>query len=265
MTGRDPARLVTAVPGPQSRSLANRLARVESPNITAIGPDGPIFWAEAAGANVRDVDGNVYIDLTAGFGVANAGHANAAVADAIAKQARTLPHALGDVHPAAAKVLLLETLARIAPGELSVSILGSAGAEAVEAALKTALLHTGRPGVIAFEHAYHGLTYGALATTWRSDFRTPFQCWMPGSVRWAPYPGRTGGPATDAAAETAAIDAVRNLMAAAESDGEPVGGRQPRRAGRERSRTDSAGAQERAPQAVRQDARTGGNRAHLRP
>jgi len=204
--------MLTAVPGPRSRRLAERLARVESRNITAIGPTGPIFWAEAAGANVRDVDGNVFIDLTAGFGVAHAGHANPAVAEAIARQASTLPHALGDVHPAEPKLLLLEALARIAPGDLSISILGSAGAEAVEAALKTALLHTGRPGVVAFEHAYHGLTLGALATTWRSDFRTPFSAWLPATVQFAPFPARTGDSSRDDAAEDAAIAAVRRII-----------------------------------------------------
>jgi 4-aminobutyrate aminotransferase/(S)-3-amino-2-methylpropionate transaminase len=222
LTGRDLARLVTAVPGPRSRALASRLARVESRNVTALGEDGPIFWADAAGANVRDVDDNVYIDLTAGFGVANAGHANAAVSAAIADQARRLPHALGDVHPAEPKVQLLEALDRITPASLSVTILGSAGAEAVEAALKTALLHTGRPGVIAFEHAYHGLTYGALATTWRSHFRSPFTSQLTGNVRFAPYPARTGDAAADNAAEDAAIDAISRILVQAE-DAEPVG------------------------------------------
>jgi 4-aminobutyrate aminotransferase-like enzyme len=102
-------------------------------------------------------------------------------------------------------------------------ILGSAGAEAVEAALKTALLHTGRPGVIAFEHAYHGLTYGALATTWRSDFRTPFRSQIPATVRFAPYPARTGDATADAATENASIEAVRDLIEAADRAAQPVG------------------------------------------
>lgn len=213
---------MTAVPGPRSRSLAERLSRVESRNVTAIDSNGPIFWADAAGAVVRDVDDNTFIDLTAGFGVANAGHANAAVAAAIASQAARLPHALGDVHPAEPKVLLLEALARIAPGDLSVSVLGSAGAEAVEAALKTALIHTGRPGVIAFEHAYHGLTFGALATTWRADFRTPFRSWITDNVRFVPFPARTGR-GTDGLATEAALAAVRDAIDRAERDATPVG------------------------------------------
>src|SRR5688572_2479359 len=146
--------IITDVPGPRSRAFASRLGAVESRNITRLHPVAPIFWAEAHGANVRDVDGNVFIDLTAGFGVATAGHSVPAVARAIAEQAKRLPHGLGDVHPSAEKVELLEKLAEIAPGDLSVSILGSAGAEAVEAALKTALLRTGKSGILAFEGSY---------------------------------------------------------------------------------------------------------------
>jgi len=169
-------------------------------------PEPPIFWAEARGAAVRDVDGNDFVDLTAGFGVATAGHAQPEVAAAIAAQAARLPHALGDVHPAEAKVRLLERLAELAPGNLSVAILGSAGAEAVEAALKTAQLATGRPGVVAFEGSYHGLTMGALAVTHRAEFRAPFQVALHTGVRFAPYPG--SAPREVAAA----LDATARLI-----------------------------------------------------
>lgn len=166
--------LHTEIPGPRSRELGTRLRAVESPNITALQP-APIFWAEAHGANVRDADGNVFIDLTSGFGVATAGHSNDGVAAAIAAQAQRLPHALGDVYPADVKVLLLERLAEILPATLGVGILASSGAEAVEAALKTALMRTRRTGILAFKNSYHGLTYGALAATHRSHFRAPFE------------------------------------------------------------------------------------------
>lgn len=158
-------RIVTAPPGPRSRELAERLRRCESPNITFVAEDSPVFWREARGANVLDVDGNIYIDLTAAFAVAATGHANPRVAEALHSQLDLLPHGMGDVHPPEIKVLLLERLAAIAPPGLSQTILASAGAEAVEAALKTARLASGRPGVLAFSGAYHGLTYGALAAT----------------------------------------------------------------------------------------------------
>ena len=216
ITGEELPRLVTAVPGPVSRSLARRLAARESPNITAQVPEPPIFWEAAHGATVRDVDGNLFVDLTAGFGVAHAGHANAAVVRAIAEQAAQLAHGLGDVFPPEPKVRLLERLAEITPAGLELSILASSGAEAVEAALKTALLKTRRSGVIAFEGAYHGLTYGALAATHRDDFRRPFQSQLFAGVRFAPYPA--SGGELDGALAT-----VERLLTEAEAGPDPVG------------------------------------------
>ncbi|MFW6078331.1 MAG: aspartate aminotransferase family protein [Gemmatimonadota bacterium] len=217
-----PRRATVRIPGARSRALARRLTAVESRNITRIDEHGPIFWAEARGANVRDVDGNVFIDLTAGFAVAAAGHANPRVAEAIAEQARRLPHALGDVHPPDVKVELLERLAELAPGRLAVSILASAGAEAVEAALKTATMHTGRPGVLAFVGAYHGLTYGALAATHREDFRAPFRGQLYGGVRFARYPDPYRWEGTGDIAAAALLE-VERLLDEAEASDSPVG------------------------------------------
>lgn len=216
LRGDELPRVTVPAPGPASRELARRLAACESPNVTAQLPDPPIFWSEARGACVLDADGNRYIDLTAGFGVAHAGHANDAVAAAIATQAQRLAHGLGDVYPPAIKVELLERLAAIAPGDLQVSILASAGAEAVEAALKTAVMRTGRSGVIAFEGAYHGLTYGALALTHRPDFRAPFLDQLFAGVHFAPYPTSEAGAA-------AALEEVRRMVRTAETGSRPIG------------------------------------------
>ena len=212
----------TAVPGPKSEELARRLAAVESRNITRVEGEAPIFWAAARGSNVRDVDGNVYVDLTSGFSVAAAGHANPRVAEAIGRQASELAHGLGDVYPPEVKVRLLERLVSVAPGDLGVCILASAGTEAVEAALKTAVIHTGRPGVIAFRGGYHGLTYGSLSATWRSDFRDPFRSQLFGGVRFAPYPYsyRWEGPDDPVAGSLAA---VRRHFEEAEGTDAPVG------------------------------------------
>jgi acetylornithine/succinyldiaminopimelate/putrescine aminotransferase len=170
--------LKTPIPGPKSRALARQLRRYESRNITVVSDHWPIFWQRAAGANVWDVDGNRYIDLTAAFGVASVGHTNPRVAEAIQAQAGKLLHAMGDVHPNELKLKLARELAALTFGRWDKSegrvVFANSGAEAVEVALKTAAIHTKRPGVIAFEGAYHGLTYGALDTTWRADFRSPF-------------------------------------------------------------------------------------------
>ena len=94
--------ILTEIPGPGSLALARRLARVESRNVTCLDPP-PIFWERASGANVWDVDGNRFVDLTAAFGVANAGHANPEVVHAITRQSSQLLHGMGDVHPPAIK------------------------------------------------------------------------------------------------------------------------------------------------------------------
>ncbi len=178
-----------------------------------------MFWERASGANVWDVDGNRYIDLTAAFGVALLGHGHPDVIDALRTQATRLVHGMGDVHPTELKVEVAERLAALAPGGHGVTLFGNAGFEAVEAALKTAALATGRPGVLAFEGAYHGLGMGALATTWREEFRAPFRAQLNLHVTHVPYPaGRGVGSAADAGR---ALDAVDRLLGS--SDGANIG------------------------------------------
>lgn len=175
-------------PGPRSRALGKRLRRAESRNVTFIGDRFPVFWEEALGSNVRDVDGNVYLDLTGAFGVALAGHRHPRIMQAAADQQRRLVHGMGDIHPPAAKVELLERLTGLAPWPEARAVLASAGSEAVEIALKTAELYTGRSGTLAFECGYHGLTLGALATTHRDDFRAPFRGRLYDGVAFVPFP-----------------------------------------------------------------------------
>jgi 4-aminobutyrate aminotransferase len=181
-------RLVTPPPGPRSRALATELAKWESPNVTYLADDFPVFWDAARGANVRDVDGNVYVDLTAAFAVAGIGHAHPRVVEAVQRQAATLLHGMGDVHPPAIKVELLRALAEAAPGGLTRSVLASSGAEAVEAALKTAVIATGKPRVLAFHGGYHGLTYRALSVSGREDFRAPFSAQLGAGAVFVPFP-----------------------------------------------------------------------------
>lgn len=216
--------IVVTPPGPKSRELAERLLRFESPNVTFVSDEFPVFWREALGANVLDVDGNLYLDLTAGFCVAAAGHRNPQVVGAIEAQLRTLLHGLGDVHPPDVKVRLLEKLAQITPAGLDQAILASSGAEAVEAALKTAKLATGRPGVLCFTGAYHGLTYGALCVTDGDRFRSPFQDQLGIPIVRAPFPDPYRPPKElaghDAELAHAALQQVEELL---NSANDPVG------------------------------------------
>ena len=206
LSGTEPPAVSVPPPGPESRRLAGELAEVECRNVTYLAPDFPVFWSEARGANVRDADGNVYVDLTAAFAVAGAGHAHPRIVAAIREQAGRLLHGMGDVHPPAVKVELLQELAEVAPGGLRKSILANSGAEAVEAALKTAAIATGKPRVLAFHGGYHGLTYGALAASGREDFRAPFLSQLARNAVFAPYPyayrSPFGGDADEVCAAT---------------------------------------------------------------
>ncbi len=151
--------------------------------------DGTIVYRSGRGANVVDVDGNRYVDLAAGFGSLLLGHQPARVLEAVERQSRLLSQALGDLHPSDVKIELLERLARVALGEPGQVILAQSGADAVSAALKTALLFTGKPGVIAFRGAYHGLSYGPLALCGlRESYRQPFAPQLNPHVRFGAYP-----------------------------------------------------------------------------
>ena len=149
----------------------------------------PIVYASGSGANVVDVDGNRFVDLAAGFGALLLGHCPAAVADAVGRQRDLLWLALGDVYASSVKVELCERLVALYPRAGARVLLGSSGADAVTAALKTAVLATGRPGVVAFDGSYHGLSYGPLAACGlRASFREPFAAQLNGHVTFAPYP-----------------------------------------------------------------------------
>ncbi len=176
------------IPGPQSRKLSARLKRVESRNVTFLSDEFPVFWESASGSRVRDVDGNSYLDLTSAFGVMNLGHNPPAVRKAILSQSKKMWHGMGDVHPNRAKVELLEALSRATQNVYSKTILSSSGSEAVESALKTARLKTGKRGVIAFDRAYHGLSYGTLGITDRQEFQKPFQNQLPVWCTHLPFP-----------------------------------------------------------------------------
>jgi len=183
----------------------------ESRNITFMEADGswPIVWERASGVHVWDADGKEYLDLTAAFGVAATGHAHPRVVKAGQAQMARLFHAMGDVHPHALKAQLARELSRVTferwQGKSRVQSLRSkvvglttattgktifcnSGFEAVEAALKTALLATGKAGVIAFEGGYHGLGYGALNATHRAHFRAPFRNQLREFGHFVPFP-----------------------------------------------------------------------------
>lgn len=166
----------------------------ESRNVTFIDPDGswPIVWERAKGMRVWDDAGREYLDFTAAFGVAAAGHANPRIVASGQRQMARLLHAMGDVHPHALKAELARELSRLTFERLAKrtgkTVFCNSGFEAVEAALKTAHLATGRTKIIAFERAYHGLGYGSLNATWRSEFRSPFRRQLGEFASFVPFP-----------------------------------------------------------------------------
>jgi 4-aminobutyrate aminotransferase/(S)-3-amino-2-methylpropionate transaminase len=152
-------------------------------------PPSGIVYASAIGANVTDVDGNRYVDLAAGFGAQLLGHRHPNVVRALLLEADRLHQALGDVFPSDAKVSLVERLSRLHPDPDARVMLTQSGSDAVTAALKTATLATGRPGVVAFAGAYHGLGYAPLAACGlRASYREPFARQLNPSVAFARYP-----------------------------------------------------------------------------
>jgi 4-aminobutyrate aminotransferase/(S)-3-amino-2-methylpropionate transaminase len=204
-----------------SISWAARLERSESPAFgarrkkraeVAGATMAPIVYASGSGSNVIDVDGNRYVDLAAGFGALLLGHGSPRVARAVALQTGRLWMALGDLYPSDAKVVLIEKLAELYPAAGARVILGQSGSDAVAAALKTAKLATGKPGVVAFEGAYHGLGYGPLAACGlKKSWRDAFADQLNPHVTFAPY-------ATSAARLDASLSEVKRAL-----DGGDVG------------------------------------------
>jgi 4-aminobutyrate aminotransferase/(S)-3-amino-2-methylpropionate transaminase len=146
-----------------------------------------VLWARAEGCRVWDADGREYLDLSAGFGVAALGHRNPRVMTAITTA--PVAHALGDLADAEVTAELRKRLPW--PAKLAVT-----GEDAVEIALRTSLLATGRPGIVAFTGAYHGTGLLALAATGFEPFREPFAAWLPGPVHRRAY-GEDPGPLPD--------------------------------------------------------------------
>ncbi|MDX1502217.1 MAG: aspartate aminotransferase family protein [Thermoanaerobaculia bacterium] len=185
--GDRPPRMVTPPPGPRARALCRDLAAFEAPGINTLGSGPTILWREALGANVLDVDGNRYVDFTAGFGVAAVGHRPPAVVEAVRAQAQSLVHGLADVHAHPGRLELARRLSALAPVDDPRVYFAISGSDAVEIALKTARLLTGRSGVVAFDPGYHGTTLGALAATSRLEFRAPFESRLTPHVTRLPF------------------------------------------------------------------------------
>ena len=142
-------------------------------------PKRELTVVRGSGAEVWDDRGRRYLDCVGGIGVASVGHANPAVARAVADQARVLVTCPGIFYNDR-RAELLQKLVSIAPAGLTRAFLCNSGAEAVEGALKFARLATGRAGIVSAMRGFHGRTMGALSATFKKDYREPFAPLVPG-------------------------------------------------------------------------------------
>jgi 4-aminobutyrate aminotransferase len=151
----------TDLPGPKARALLERDQKCMSPSYTRI---YPLVCARGSGAVIEDVDGNRFLDFTAGIAVTATGHCHPKVVAAIQDQAAKLIHMSGTDFYYEPQIDLAQRLAELAPGKSPKRVFfTNSGAEALEAGLKLARWHTHRSRAVAFFGAFHGRTYGAMS------------------------------------------------------------------------------------------------------
>jgi 4-aminobutyrate aminotransferase len=189
-------KLVCPLPGPKAKAAIEADDRLISPSYTR---SYPLVAKRGRGCRVEDVDGNEFLDFSAGIAVVSTGHCHPEVVAAIQKQAAELIHISGTDFYNEPLTDLAAKLSAIAPmpGPHRV-FYGNSGAEAIECAMKLARYHTRRPHIISFIGAFHGRTMGALSlTASKPQQKRRFAPLVP-CVTHVPYPyvyhGCTGGP-----------------------------------------------------------------------
>lgn len=180
-------RVITQVPGPESRLYLQRQAERESA-ARSYPRRLPIAVRRAEGAFVEDVDGNVYLDFLTGAGAVSLGHSHPDITAAVAEQLTTFVHGLDLPTPAKDRFtqLQLEMLPAAMRERFAVHYCGPTGANAVEAAIKLCKIATGRGEIIAFQGGFHGSTAGAMAATGDLHPKSAVRNGLPG-VHFFPY------------------------------------------------------------------------------
>jgi 4-aminobutyrate aminotransferase len=178
--------LRTSLPGPNGKALLERDHRYTSPSYTRA---YPLVVSRGSGAVIEDVDGNLFLDCTAGIAVVATGHCHPEVVAAIQNQAARLIHMSGTDFYYEPQIDLAQRLAELAPGPGAKRVFfTNSGAEALEAALKLTRWHTGRTRAIAFLGAFHGRTYGAMSLSGsKLVHRRGFSPLVP-DIHHVPYP-----------------------------------------------------------------------------
>lgn len=183
-------KIITNIPGPESCKFAKLSNQFEPIAITRISEEKiPIFWKKAYGANVIDIDNNIYIDCSSAFGVSSIGHNNEYVKSSLKKQISKLIHCMGDICPSEKRVLLSEKLVEmINRKNFSQVLYANSGSECIEIALKVAYLYTKKPGIISFKGSFHGQSIGALNVTGQHEIRNPFKIFLMKNVYFVTFP-----------------------------------------------------------------------------
>jgi 4-aminobutyrate aminotransferase/(S)-3-amino-2-methylpropionate transaminase len=205
--------LRTAIPGPRSKEILDRKARVVADPLSIF---LPVVIEHGEGATLTDVDGNTFIDFTGGVGCLNVGHSNPRVVEAVQEQAGKFLHTDFTIVPYETYVTLAERLVGSAPisGPAKAAFF-NAGTEAIENAVKFARAYTKRPAVIAFEGGFHGRTLLSLSLTSKTHpYKAGFGPFAPEIYR-LPFAQEYRGPS--AADALAALERALVTQVAAES------------------------------------------------
>ena len=179
---------------------ATLMARRRAAVARGVGQAHDIFISRGRNAEVWDVEGRRYIDFAGGIAVLNTGHCHPKIIDAVKAQLELYTHTCFQVIAYEPYVELAERLNALAPGDFAKKTLFlSTGAEAIENAVKIARAHTRRPGIIAFNGAYHGRTLLTLGLTGKvAPYKTGFGP-FPGEVFHALFPNALYGISVEAA------------------------------------------------------------------
>ena len=202
------------LPGPRASALVARDAAALSTSFTR---PYPLTVAKGEGMWITDVDGNEFLDFTAGIAVTSTGHSHPKVVAAIEEQARRFLHMSGTDFYYEPEIRLAERLAASAPVKPTARVFfANSGAETIEGAIKLARWSTRRPHFLAFTGAFHGRTMGALSLTGsKAVQRDGFAPLVPG-VFHVPYPSASRrGPSSDEVFER--IDQLFHTLAKPES------------------------------------------------
>ncbi len=202
---------VTSVPGPEAARLIAEDERLMSPSYTR---SYPLVVKRGRGCWIEDVDGNEFLDFTAGIAVNSTGHCHPEVVKAIQDQAAELIHMSGTDFYYEQMTLLAAKLSSIAPmAGPHRFYYGNSGAEAVECAMKLARYHTKRQNIISFVGSFHGRTMGALSlTASKTQQKRRFGPFVPG-VTHVPYPNAYRGceGSTEAEREALGLSCARYI------------------------------------------------------